>query len=354
VITARLQARESTFTSPEQRHALYDELIAELEASRDVVSAAATQLVPLVPRSWERGILPDSRPWNPNDMQSVLYNVVSPGYFETLGIALRSGRGFEVWDREDAARVVVIDETMAERFWEGEDPIGRRVSFESHGPHGGGGPEWLTVVGVVANVRHYELQSPSRIQIYVPMRQAGPMGLSVAVKHRPGAAGAATARLRSAVATLEPGIAIANLRPLADIVGDALGPSRALGVLTLVFGACAALLTALGIFGVLSLAVARRRQELGVRMAVGATPASLLGLIGRYGLGLAAAGSAAGLLGALAANRLVASLLFQVQPFDLAVYASGTAAMLVVGALAALTPAIRAARTDPAHVLRED
>jgi predicted permease len=355
VITVRLQAPEGTFETAEQRHAFYDELLAQLDASPDIVSAAATLLVPLVPRSWERGILPDSRPWLPDEMESVLYNVISPGYFETLGIPILRGRGFERADREGARSVVVIDETMAEQFWPGEDPIGKRVSFvQSRQGELGMAPEWLTVVGVSANVRHYELQRPSRIQVYLPMRQAVPMGLSVAVKHRPGAASAASARLRGTIASLQPGIALVELRPLDHVVSDALGPSRALGTLTLLFGGCATLLAALGIFGVLSLAVARRRQELGVRMAIGATPASLLGLIARYGVGLAMVGSALGLLGALAGNRLIASLLFQIEPFDAPTYATVTVAMLAIAAAAALAPAARAARTDPARVLREE
>jgi putative ABC transport system permease protein len=355
VITARLQAPAGTFETPEQRHAFYDELVAQLDASPDVLSAAATLLVPLVPRSWERGILPDSRPWAPDEMESVLYNVISPDYFETLGIRIVRGRGFEPADREGARGVVVIDETMADRFWPGEDPIGKRVSFvQSHQGELGMVPEWLAVVGVAANVRHYELQRPSRIQVYLPMRQAVPMGLSIAVKHRPGAGAAVTARLRETVASLQPAIALAELRPLTHVVSDALGPSRALGTLTLLFGACAALLAALGIFGVLSLTVARRRQELGVRMAIGATPASLLRLVVRYGVGLGMAGAAIGLLGALAANRLIASLLFRVEPFDPLIYGAVTAAMLAVATAAALAPAVRAARTDPASVLREE
>ncbi len=356
VITARLQAPAGTFDTPERRSEFYDALVAKLDASPDVTSAAATLLIPLVARSWERGILPDSRPWTPNHMESVLYNVVSPGYFRTMGVPLLEGRAFQAADRAGSPRVAVIDETMAQQFWPGEDPIGKKVSFVDSHEHAGGepAPDWITVVGVVANVRHYELQSPSRIQVYVPMRQAGPMGLSVAIKHRPGAEAAAADLLRRTVASLQPGIAITGLRPLDDVVADALGPSRALGELTLIFGACAVLLAALGIFGVLSLAVARRRQEIAVRMAVGATPGGVVRLIARDGVALAAVGAALGLLGALAANRVIASLLFQVKPFDPLVYLAGTLAMLAVAAAAALAPAGRAAKTEPARVLRED
>ncbi len=357
VLAARLQAPDGTFDTPEQRYAFYEQLTRDLERSPDVNSAAATLLIPLTNRSWERGIAPDNRPLTgqPSDMESVLYDIVSPGYFRTMGIPLLRGRVIEPTDREDTDPVAVIDQTMAEKFWPGEDPIGHRVSFANHDEATGSMDlHWMTVVGVVANVRHYELQSPSRIQIYIPMRQAPPNGLSVVVKHRPGAAGPAADLLRRSVNALRPGIAFVTLRPMGDVVSDALGPSRALGTLTLLFGVFAVLLAALGIFGVLSLAVARRRRELGVRMAVGATPTGVLVLIGRYGLGLAVAGSAVGLLIAALTGRLIRSLLFDVGPFDPLVYAVVTGGLLILAVAAALPPAARAARTDPARVLREE
>jgi hypothetical protein len=256
-------------------------------------------------------------------------------------------------DGTDAPRVAVIDQTMAQKFWPGENPIGKRVTFADH-MQDGGAPDWITVVGVVANVRHYELQSPSRIEIYLPMRQAPPLGLSVALRYRPGTAAAAAGLLRRTVNALQPGIALSDLRPLDNIVADAMGPNRALGTLTLVFGACAILLAAMGIFGVLSLAVAQRRQEIGVRMAVGATAGNVLGLITRYGLRLALLGSAFGLLAGVAVTRLIRSLLFHAPAFDAPVYAAGMLVLVSVALAAALLPATRAARTDPARVLREE
>ena len=353
VMTARLQPQDGTFPDVEQRWAFYDALKSRLDASPDVEVSAATLLLPLVNRSWERVIAPEGAPsFEINDMESVLYNVVSEDYFRTLGIPLVRGRAFDTRDVAEGAPVAVIDETMAELFWPGEDPIGKRVAFNPQNP--GDAPSWLEVVGVAENVRHYELQSPSRIQVYVPMRQAGGLGLSVAVKTRPGAGAAGAELIRDAVADLAPGTAVLDLRPLSDVVDDAVGPDRSLGALTALFAGFAALLAALGIFGVLSLAVARRRRELGVRMAVGATPASVVGLVARYGLLLAGIGAVFGILAALAASRVLTSVLFEVGGFDLAVYAGVTGAMMAVALAAAAAPAVRAARVDPARVLREE
>ena len=351
VVKARLQAPEGTFPTPASRWAFYDALTADLEAGPDILDAAGSLLVPLVRRSWERGILPEGASPDPHEAPSTLFNVVTPGYFRTLGIPLLQGRTFDEGDREDATPVAIIDETMAGRFWPGEDPIGKRVAFASH-DHAQD-PEWLTVVGVVANTRHYELESPSRIQTYIPMRQANPLGLSVLVRTRPGAEPVGATAIRDAVTRLAPGTAVTELRPLDDVVGDRLGPARALGTLTGVFAGSAALLSALGLFGVLTLAVTRRRRELGVRMAVGATTTGILALIGRYALRLVAAGTLLGLAAAAAATRVLGSLLFEVRPFDPAVYGLVVVGLVAVVALAALAPAIRAARVEPARVLRE-
>ncbi|MBW3534704.1 MAG: FtsX-like permease family protein, partial [Gemmatimonadetes bacterium] len=233
-----------------------------------------------------------------------------------------------------------------------DDPIGRRVSFEPQNP--GDPPTWLTVVGVVPNTRHYELERPSRIQAYIPMRQASPMGLSVVVKARPGATAAGVDRLRGAVAELAPGMAVSELRPLGDLVADRLGPGRALRTLTALFATFAVALAALGIFGVLSLAVARRRRELGVRMAVGASPGQTVRWVLGSGLRMAAAGVGAGLLLAAAATRGMRSLVWGVGVADPVTWLGGVALVAGVALLACWVPARRASRLDPTEALRAE
>jgi putative ABC transport system permease protein len=353
VLTARLSPPRGLFDGREPWLAFYNQVLASLEASPDVEHAATTLLIPLSGSSWERRVRSETGPVNDQEQPSFLFNIVSEGYFETLGIPLVRGRAFESGDTEGAPLVAVVDERMAEHFWPGQDPIGRQVSWRDTPD---GGLEWRTVVGVAANTRHYELANASRIQAYVPMRQAGPdagVGLRVAVKTR-GDAALVTQHLRRTVAELQPGVPVSQERMLAEYVADELGTNRAMGTVTSAFGVVAALLAALGIFGVLSLTVARRAREIGVRMAIGATRTSVVRLVARQGLTMAVIGAGAGLVVSALTARVLEAFLYQVEPLDPLVYA-GSAAILLAAAVVAVTqPALRAARTSPSRVLREE
>jgi putative ABC transport system permease protein len=283
----------------------------------------------------------------------VLFNIVSEGYFDVLGTPLLRGRGFEVYDREGSVPVAVIDETMAERFWPGEDPLGKRVSII---PEEQGEPEWRTVVGVAANVRHYEIQSPSRIQIYLPARQAtryAGTGLSALVKVV-GDEAATTKLLRASVAERKPGIPVSDVRTLETLVDRRLGTQRALGTVTTAFGSAAAVLACFGIFGVLTLVVSRRGREIGIRMAVGAAPGAVIRMVVARGMGLTLGGALLGLVGAGAAGRMLGSVLYQVTPWDPGVHGGAVAVLLVVALIAVAHPAARAAGVAPSRVLREE
>ncbi len=351
VLTGRLRAPDGSFDGRDDWLGFHDAVIAELEASPDVSRAAVALLVPLSGRSWEQRIWPEGVQRVRENASSVLFNIVSEGYFDVLGIPLLRGRGFEAYDRDGTVPVAVIDETMAERFWPGEDPVGKRVSII---PEEEGEPEWRTVVGVAANVRHYEIQSPSRIQIYLPARQAeryAGIGLSALVKVE-GDMAATTRLLRAAVAERKPGIALSDVRTLETLVDQRLGTSRALGTVTTAFGSAAAMLACLGIFGVLTLAVTRRAREIGIRMAVGAAPGAVVAMVVARGMGLALVGTMLGLVGAGAAGRILGSLLFEVTPWDPLVYGCAAAAILGAALVAVTHPAARAAGTAPSQVLR--
>jgi len=361
VVAARLAQPRGAFASRDAWLAFYDELLARVEAAPEVERASLALLAPLSGRSWERRVIPEGAPFEPDEAPSVLYNMVSPSYFEVMGIPLQRGRTFTGADRADGPPAVVVDATMAERFWPGEDPIGRRITLME--PVGNeddpGAPEevvWRMVVGVVPNVRHYELTSPSRVEAYVPVRQAfraSGVSLTLLAKARPDAGGV-PALLRRSVAELRPDIPLADLRPLTGYVDDALAPGRSLGATTSVFAVVAVLLAALGIFGVLALAVARRAPEIGVRMAVGATPRAVVGMVLRRAAGLCAMGVALGVAGSAIVGRTLGAFLFDVRRWDPGVYGVVVALLLTVALAAALVPALRAAGTSPARVLKDE
>ncbi|GMV07670.1 MAG: hypothetical protein AMXMBFR53_39450 [Gemmatimonadota bacterium] len=353
VLTARLRAPDGSFDGRDDWLAFNDGVMAELEASPDVARAAMALLVPLSGRSWEQRIWPEGTERTRDNASSVLFNIVSEGYFDVMGTRIVRGRGFEAADQDGTVSVAVIDETMAEQFWPGEDPLGKRVSLILDGE---GDPDWRTVVGVAANVRHYELQTPSRIQVYLPMRQAGRyagIGLYAMAKVR-GDVAATSRLLRGSVAERKPGIPVSDVRTLETLVDEGLGTNRALGAVTAAFGVAAALLACLGIFGVLTLAVSRQAREIGIRMAVGAAPGAVWRGVVARGMGLAALGAALGLAGAAAGGRVLASVLYQVTPWDAAVYAGATALLLAAALVAVAPPAARAAGTAPSRVLRQE
>jgi putative ABC transport system permease protein len=289
----------------------------------------------------------------------VLYNIVSVDYFRAMGIPLLKGRGFTEADRDGAPPVAVIDEIMANKFWPGQDPIGRRVTWEvaEGSTHDAGAtPVYRTVVGVVQNVRHYELASPSRIQVYVPLHQTlrtSGTSLHIILKADVDPA-SLVAPLRRELAALDRDVPLVAVQPLNSYVDGDLAGNRVMSVLLATFGGVALLLAGVGVFGLVSYTVAQRSREIGIRMALGADAGQVLSWIGRSGWGLAAAGVAIGVLAAAGLTRLLGTMLYEVSPLDPAVYAGLAALLIVVALLAAYLPARRAARTDPAAVLKQE
>jgi putative ABC transport system permease protein len=305
------------------------------------------------------GILPDNVPFDPTRRESVLYNFVTLDYFQTMGIPLLQGRGFTESDRDGAPPVAIIDETMAARFWPGEDPIGKRVTWEvAEGSTQGenGAPVYRTVVGVVKNVRHYELANPSRIQVYAPMAQTLRVwGTGVYVILKTDISPASLVEpLRRELAGMNPDVPLRAVQPLADYVDGDLAGSRVMSVLLATFGGVALLLAGVGIFGLVSYSVAQRSREIGIRMALGADAREVLGWIARLGLGLAGTGVAIGVLAAAGLTRLMRTLLYGVSPLDPILYAGLATMLIAVALLATYLPARRAARTDPAAVLKQE
>ena len=272
---------------------------------------------------------------------------VSPGYFAAMQIPIVLGRPFSAQDTAEAAGVAIVDEAMARRFWPDRDPLGRRVKFggqDSTAP-------WMTVVGVARTVKQFGLDADGREQAYFPFAQqpAQEMALVLRTAGDPGTLGDS---LRAAVLAVDAGQPVYGLLPMETLVSDSLSRSRFSMALLLTFSAVALLLAAVGIYGVMACSVSQRSHELGVRMALGAQAAEIFRLVLRQSAMLAASGVLLGLIGALAATRLLGALLFRVSAFDPATYVAVSAVLVATTMLAGYLPARRATRVDPIAALR--
>ena len=347
------------YDSPDRYVAFYSQLLDRLRAAPGIRHAAVALEVPLNGRSWENGSVPEGTPLSQSGANSMLFNVVSEDYFQTMGVPLLAGRGFTTADRSGSAPVAIVDERMAQRFWPGESAIGKRVNFAENLPDSTGDnptPLYRTVVGVVKNVRHYELQEPSRIEGYIPFRQTqgrGSSRLSVALKTS-GDPLTAAPTVRRLVTELDSDTPVSDIRTMQSWVDDAVASNRIVERLFTLFSAIAVTLAAIGIFGVMSYTVAQRRRELSIRVALGAGDRNILSTVLGRSAAVALLGIGIGALLAFPLAGLVRGLLYGVAPFDPLTYAGLSLVLLAVAALAAYLPARRALRIDPATVLKEE
>jgi putative ABC transport system permease protein len=285
----------------------------------------------------------DERARNP----TVIMDVVTPDYFETFGIPVLRGRRFSQNDRMGAQLVVMISESAARHFWPDADPIGKRLTF---GPQGGR----LTIVGVVPETRYRDLRDP-RPTVYFPLAQSSfpvvPMTLAIRAD---GAPEGLVPGIREAVTEIEPGAALASAAPFETFLEGPLAQARLNAFLLIVFASAAALLAAVGLFAIMATMVRLRARELGIRMALGATSSEVRWMVLRRGVLLGALGTGLGLLGALAANRLLTAMLFDVSPTDVTTLMTVSLGLLGVAALASAIPARSGMRIDPAIALRAE
>ncbi len=354
LLMARVTPSAGASASREAWLAHYVSLLDRARALPGVQGASASLLMPLTDRSWEQSVQRYGSAESTADWPSVLYNIVSEDYFSTLGVPILQGRTFTDADRHDAAPVAVIDETMADRFWPGENPLGQRITIGERGADSA--YIYRTVVGVAKNVRHYTLREPSRIQVYVPLRQTLSrfgMSLNVVVKATV-PPGSLVAPLRRVVSAADPGSAAWDIHPVSYYLSRSISGERTLGVITIWLAVVASLVTAVGLFGLVSYAVVQRRREIALRLALGARPGEVVGMITWSGASMAIIGVAIGLVVALALSRFLSASLYGVTPLDPVVYAFCAGGVLAVTALASLVPALAARRLAPAAVLRED
>ncbi len=290
---------------------------------------------PVWPEGWQD---PDGRGLGAD------FNVVSPGYFETLRIPVLRGRAFSDADREGAPPAVVVNAALARAVWGDDDPVGRRLRF------GGPEAELRTVVGVVPDVKNQTLGETVSPIAYLPLAQYYRSEVYVLLHGRRTDAAA----LRRAVLAADPKLSLGQVQPLEAVSGVGLLPQRLAATLATALGALALFLAILGVYGVVSFSVARRRRELGIRSAVGASAAELVRLVVSSGLRAAAPGLAVGLLAALAVGRLARGFLFGISPLDPVTYLAVAAVLMLAVLVASWIPARRAARLDPVESLRSE
>jgi putative ABC transport system permease protein len=348
VLIASINAQGAQL-EPRERPELFGRV---LEAARvpGVASAALSAVTPVSGGTWNNRIeLPDG-PDIPEKERVTYINLLSGDWFRTYGTHMLAGRDFNAADKMGAQPVAIVNETFARKFAYGRNPIGRRVRQTS----GKEGTIDRVIVGYVQDAVYRSLREPVPPTMYIPYGQHPnpPSSMSISVRAAGGSAALLTKSLAAALTPVHRDLAI-TFRPLADQVNAALVQERVVAMLSGFFGGLALLLSALGLYGVTSYAVSRRRTEIGIRMALGAAPAGVVRLVLRRVVMLVAIGVIVGAAVSLWAAHLVTTLLFGLQPRDPATLAAAIAVLAVIGALAGWLPARRASRIDPARVLRE-
>jgi predicted permease len=330
------------------------EALRAIRALPGVVSAGATDTIPFGGNQSDSVILAEGYQMKPGESVISPSSVeVSAGYFEAMGVELARGRFFTDADTLQAPRVIIVDERLAERFWPGQDPLGRRMYFPTD-INNLVDTAFMTVVGVVRDLKLHDLTEGGKVvgAYFAPIEQYGSRLLTFAVK-RAGPGTSLPGELRTAIAALDPELPLFDVQTMEARVERSLLNRRSPAMLSLSFGLVALLLSAVGIYGVLAYLVTQRKREIGIRIALGSSARSIFDLVIREGVVLVGLGFAAGGLGAFLLRRSLESQLFGVRAADPLVVGGVTAVLAVVALLACALPARRATRIDPRVVLAE-
>ena len=353
VLTARLSLPAAAYGEPEQVNGFYRQLLDRVRALPGVERAGLIRSLPLSDEIGDWGLDVEGFEETPDNRAKGDWQIVSDGAIEALGERLVRGRTFTAADTADAGLVAMVNETLAARYFAGRDPVGGRIRM------GGNNAPWLTVVGLVKDVRHNGMTGVVKEKFYVPhaqfARAAGfPYGTMYLVARTAGDPLAVAGPIRAAVTALDPNLPVANIRTMDDVVAASISTPRFTGFLLGLFAAVALTLSAIGIYGVLSYIVSQRAHEIGIRMAIGASVGAVVRMVLKGGLALSLGGIAIGLVVAALVTRLMGSLLHGVAPLDPATFLAVPVVLAAVALLASYVPAWRAARVDPLRALRTE
>ena len=337
------------YPEPHQRLAFVDRTIETIRAVPGVVSVGTTTKIPLAGSGSTQPFSIEGRPTAAVAEQPMAQTrYISPDYFRAIGIPLRQGRFFSDYDRDKSVPVVIISETMAHRFWPGENPIGRRLTPTFHVEQGA-----REIVGVVGDVKATGLDADASAMMYLPYKQAPLPFISFVVRTASNPE-SMVQPVSKAIYSVDKEQALTNVQTMDQVLRKSLSGQRFNMTLLLTFAGVALMLAAVGVYGVMNYTVTLRRRELGIRIALGAEKMDVLRLVLGQGLILTLIGVGAGLISAYALTRLMASLLYGVTATDYLTFASVSAVLIVVGLLASYLPARRATKVDPTIALRAE
>ncbi|UCD24540.1 MAG: ABC transporter permease, partial [Gemmatimonadota bacterium] len=350
VLTARVWIPATKYPEDEEIITFYRETLERVKSIPGVESAGAVLSLPV--NSGINGTFTfsiEGKRFDDDGGPSAGFQVATPHYIETLGIPLLRGRWFTEADDLQAPDVVVINQALAEKYWPGEDPVGKRMTWGSPDDED---PQWATIVGLIGNTRHFGLDEAERPEIYQPYLQGSLPYMTLVVKSQVDPT-TLTSALRRAVTDVDRAQPISSVATMEQVVFDSLGSRRFNMLLLVTFAVTALVLAAVGLFGVLSYSVSQRSSEIGIRMALGARTGGVVGKVIRQGVGLALIGVTIGVAGSFALTRLMQSMIHGVSATDPIAIVAGAALLTAVAAFASCLPAFRASRVDPMRVLRE-
>jgi predicted permease len=350
VMTFQLSLPQAAYPKADAIVQGYQRILADVRSVPGVQAAAAINFLPLVNFGFNGPFGITGRPpFTQQDRAPVLeFRVVTPGYFQAMGIPILRGRDVSETDIATGKQVVIINQAMAAKFWPDGDPLGERLTF------GTGANNENEIVGVVADIRDSGLGTAPVIEAYLPLAQNSSRGMGFVVRTELADPAALLPAVRQRLASIDANLPIIKPQTMAAIVDTAAGGTRLSSVLTAVFAVLAALLASVGIYSLIAYSVAERTRELGIRVALGADRRAVARLIVGEGLRLAALGIAIGLAGSWMLTGTLKSMLYEVSPLDPVVLGGTCLAVVVVTVIASYVPARRALRLDPMIALRAD